>query len=119
LPANIFAMLANILAHRANNHCASMAKYWVSSILPAKLFFFSVQVGIFETWDWITYRHFPILVGTTPKLVQLPFYMLLSARIPVLRIFCFKNIQKITFWDPILSLRGIGSNIPAVFLGET
>jgi hypothetical protein len=27
LPANIFAMLAIILAHLANNHCASMAKY--------------------------------------------------------------------------------------------
>jgi hypothetical protein len=27
VPANIFAMLANILAHLANNNCASMAKY--------------------------------------------------------------------------------------------
>jgi hypothetical protein len=27
VPANIFAMLANILSQLANNHCASMDKY--------------------------------------------------------------------------------------------
>jgi hypothetical protein len=49
--------------------------------------------------------------------------MVLNTRIPVLRKFWFKNIQKTLFGegqvqDPIPTLPGHGSKIPAVLLGD-
>jgi hypothetical protein len=50
--------------------------------------------------------------------------MVLNTRIPVLRKFMLKNMQKIPFvegqvQDPIPALPGHGLKIPAVLLGDT
>jgi hypothetical protein len=87
--------------------------------------FRDIQVGIFEPWDW---AYFQALLSWAwaeiyQKLVQTPYFMVLSTGIPVLRKFRFKNLQTIPFGeghvqDPIPALPGYGSKIQAVLLGD-
>jgi hypothetical protein len=86
----------------------------------------NIQVGIFEPWDWLYFQALPSWVRTKTyqKLVQSPFFMILSTRIPDLRKFSFINMKKISFGegqaqDKITALPGIGPKIPAVLLGDT
>jgi hypothetical protein len=83
-------------------------------------------VGIFEPWDWVYFHALRSYVRakTYQKLVQSPFFMVLSTRITDRRKFSFINMKKISFGegqvqDPIPALPGIGSKIPAVLLGDT
>jgi hypothetical protein len=83
-------------------------------------------VGIFEPWDWVYFQALPswVRAETYQKLVQTPFSMVLSTKIPDLRKFSFINMKKISFGegqvqDPIPALPGIRSKIPAVLLGDT
>jgi hypothetical protein len=85
-----------------------------------------IQVVIFESWDWVYFQALPswVRVKTYQKLVQSPFFIDLSTRIPDLKKFSFINMKKISFGegqvqDPIPALPGIGSKIPAVLLGDT
>jgi hypothetical protein len=88
--------------------------------------FRDIQVGIFEPWDWVYFQALPSLVWakTYQKLVQSPFFIVLSTRISDLRKFGFINMKKISFGegqvqDPIPALPGIESKILAVLLGDT
>jgi hypothetical protein len=76
-------------------------------------------VGIFEPWDWVYFQALPSWAWAEicQKLVQIPFFMVFSTGIPVLRKFGFKNIQKIPFGEghvqePIPALSCHGSKIP-------
>jgi hypothetical protein len=82
-----------------------------------------IQVWIFEPWDWVYFQALSswARAKTFQKLVQTPFFMVLSTRIPVLRKFRSKNLQKILFGegqvqDPIPAFSGIESKIPAILL---
>jgi hypothetical protein len=84
-----------------------------------------IQVGTFEPWDLVYFQALPSWTWAKicQKLVQTSFFMVLNTRIPVLRKFWFKNLQKTLFGegrvqDPIPALPGHGSKIPAVLLGD-
>jgi hypothetical protein len=82
-----------------------------------------IQVGIFEPLDWVSFQALPswACAEISQKVVQTPFFMVLSTGIPGLRKFRFKNLLKIPFeegqvQDP--ALPGHVSKIPAVLLGD-
>jgi hypothetical protein len=60
-----------------------------------------IQVEIFEPWDRDYFQALSTSeqAETCEKLVKTQFFMVLSTKIPVLRIFCVKNMQKNPFGE--------------------